>query len=57
MDVSGYLRSLDDLFRGEGPLYPFDRRLGWSQSQTGSYVEDKRIPAPAGDRTPVQPVV
>jgi hypothetical protein len=38
--------------------YPLDRRLGGPQSRSGSGAEEKKIPAPPGNQTPVvQPVV
>jgi hypothetical protein len=42
--------------RGKNPRYPLDRRLGWPQSRSGRYGNEKKR-APAGNRTPaVEPV-
>jgi hypothetical protein len=43
--------------QGRSPWYLLNRKLGWSQSRSGRSSEEKKIPAPAGNLTPVvQPV-
>jgi len=43
--------------QGKNPWYPLDRRLGRPQSWSGCSGKEKKIPAPAANRTPiVQPV-
>jgi hypothetical protein len=41
------------LYFGEGARYPFDKRLGGLQNQSGCNGEEKEIPAFAANRTPV----
>jgi len=37
----------------KSPRYPLDRRLGETQGQSGRGGDGEKIPAPAGNRTPV----
>jgi hypothetical protein len=41
--VSGKLYALVSLLPGENPQYALSRSLGWSQSQSGYFVEKKNI--------------
>jgi len=42
---------------GKSSQYPWDRRLGSTQSWSGHSSEGKKMPAPAGNQTPVvQPI-
>jgi hypothetical protein len=51
MEVNGQLYP-----RGKSPRYSLDRRLGWPQSRSGHYREEKNL-APTGNRTlAIQPV-
>jgi len=49
MDVSGQLHAPAYLI----PVYPLESRLGEPQSRSGRGREEEKIPAPAGNRTPV----
>jgi hypothetical protein len=49
--VSGQLHAPAALLPGKSPRYPFYRRLGWPQSQSGRYGEVK-IFYHTGTRTP-----
>jgi hypothetical protein len=63
LNLSTRSRSVDRSFtprplypRGSNPRYPLNRRLGGPQDRSGRGGE-KKIPAPAGNRTPVvQPI-
>jgi hypothetical protein len=37
--------------QGKSPRYPLDRRLGGTQSRSGRGGEEKKFPAPTGNRT------
>jgi hypothetical protein len=55
MEVSGQLHAPATLPPGNSPWYPLDRRLCESQSRSERGGEEKKFPAPAGNRTPVHP--
>jgi hypothetical protein len=58
MDVSGQLHTPAALRAGKSPQYPhWTGVLGGSQSRSERGDEEKKIPAPTGNRIPVvQPV-
>jgi hypothetical protein len=56
MEMSGQLHAPAALLQGKSTRFPQNRRLGESQSRSGSYGEEENL-ALAGNQTPaVQPV-
>jgi hypothetical protein len=51
MEVSGQLHAPAALLPGENPWYQLDRRLDGPQNRSGDDGEEKKFPAPAGNRT------
>jgi hypothetical protein len=51
MEVSGQLHAPAALPPRKEPLVPIERRLGGPLSRSGSGGEDRKFPAPAGNRT------
>jgi hypothetical protein len=57
MEVSGQLHAPTALLPGKEPRYPLDRRLDVPHARFEHSGEEKKVPAPAENRTSVvQPV-
>jgi hypothetical protein len=53
MEMSSQLHTPAALTPGKNPLFPQNRSLGGPRSRCGRGGEEKKIQAPAGNRTPV----
>jgi len=53
MEVGGQLHTLATLPWGQSPWYLLDRSLGGPQSWSGCGAEEKIVPSPARNKTPI----